>query len=115
MPALVRGEVGHVEGDESGIWECGRTQITSRGRHCSEYQSIHLDRHLQYSYNIYRSLYTKKKSKSFKYMILMMYVAIMVLVATYIFNKSHELLRTNNKMPVAVEKVDARFHICGKS
>ena len=45
-------------------------------------------------------------AKSFKYMILMLYVAIMVLVATYIFNKSHELLRTSNKMPVAVEKVE---------
>ena len=47
-------------------------------------------------------------AKSFRYMVLMLYVGIMVLVATYIFNKSNDLLRTNNKMPVAVEKVDAR-------
>ena len=52
-------------------------------------------------------------AKSFKYMALMMYVAIMVLVATYIFNKSHDLLRTNNKMPVAVEKVGARDNEVG--
>ena len=45
-------------------------------------------------------------AKSFRYMLLMMYIAIMVLVGTYIFNKSNELLRTNSKLPVAVEKVD---------
>ena len=44
-------------------------------------------------------------ARSFKYMILMMYVAIMVLVATYIFNKSNEHFKTNNKMPLFVENI----------
>ena len=32
----------------------------------------------------------------------------MALVVTYIYNKSHDLLRTNSKMPVAVERVEVR-------
>ena len=53
-------------------------------------------------------LRNSRLAKSFKYMALMMYIAIMVLVVTYIFNKSHELLSTNSKMPVAVERIDVR-------
>lgn len=53
-------------------------------------------------------LRNSRLAKSFKYMALMMYIAIMVLVVTYIFNKSHELLRTNSKMPIAVERIDVR-------
>ena len=45
-------------------------------------------------------------AKSFKYMALLMYIAVMALVVTYIYNKSHDLLRTNSKMPVAVERVE---------
>ena len=45
-------------------------------------------------------------AKSFKYMALMIYLGIMVLVVTYIYNKSQDLLKTNSKMPVAVKKVN---------
>ena len=54
-------------------------------------------------------------AKSFKYLLLMTYFAIMVLVATYIFNKSHDLLRTNNKTPMAVQKVDVRDEDIGEA
>ena len=44
-------------------------------------------------------------ARSFKYIILMTYIASVVLVATYMLKRIHETLKTNIKIPASVEKV----------